>query len=394
MTLDSFAAAVTRQHTPGPGAYFTEGYSGVGNKYSIHVNVRPKFDDGQSSRADVGFRDIPSSLSNRSCAIRPKTQLREPSTQTPGPMYRPDPMQNFQNSVAIKIRHKDPDILVTPGPGKYTPQTEWPRTRTPQMGSRAKIVLCEAADSPGPARYDVLHEFGGATPRYTIRPRTELPSDRSANPGLTYNNPPVLGDSARRWTMPRAPPPAPDISDVPGPGSYEQDPRPASRLAPAIRPSCRKRRREQPDPPLENVRRFPDVHRKTIGPRAGRNYWEAADRTIPGPAFMPESTLRRGALSIGERRPAKGTQETPGPGDYNPADPRNQESPMFSCMGFGDRNDWLPKPNLLPGPGEYEVRKGNDRPKWTIGDKSISRTARSTCSSRESLVTDKRRPSS
>ena len=43
MTLDSFATTFTRQFTPGPGSYSTENYPGVGDRYSIKCNIRPKY---------------------------------------------------------------------------------------------------------------------------------------------------------------------------------------------------------------------------------------------------------------------------------------------------------------------------------------------------------------
>jgi hypothetical protein len=204
MTLESFASTETRHYTPGPGAYDTERCSSVGNKYSIHVNVRPKFGDPKPLTSGIDFPPMTTSLSHQSHTIRPRIPLKSPGDETPGPSYAPDLRQHYGKSVAIKIRYKDPETSNYPGPGKYSPRDEWPKTQVPQMGHRPAIHLSDVSESPGPAAYDTARGFGGRSSRHTIRPRTATRAEAPTNPGFAYNNLSVAGDSTPRWTMPKA----------------------------------------------------------------------------------------------------------------------------------------------------------------------------------------------
>jgi hypothetical protein len=149
-----------------------------------------------------------------------------------------------------------------------------------------------------------------------------------------------------------------------------------------IRDRFRDKRSLTADVAYEDCRRFPEGRGPTIGPKDQREFWNV-DRAIPGPDYLPGTTLEHGLRSIGEKRYDRPAGETPGPGEYNPANPAESRPSRFTCKGAGARDDWLPKRTGDPGPGEYNVRRANDRPKWTIGDRSVSRTARSTCPGQE-----------
>ena len=47
--------------------------------------------------------------------------------------------------------------------------------------------------------------------------------------------------------------------------------------------------------------------------------------------------------------------------------------PAFTMKGPLLRDDWLPKRKFIPGPGDYNIKSENTMPKWTIGERSISR---------------------
>jgi hypothetical protein len=296
----------------------------------------------------------------------------------------------MKQSVAIKRRYKEGEGPNVPGPGRYSPR-EWPKTRTPPMCGRDKISLSVIPDSPGPAAYNVLHEFGGTTPRYTIRPRTALPRDRTERPGLEYNKPPRIGEAAPQWTVPKASGRRGNRGETPGPGAYDPQQATESRLAAAIRPKCAPSDGGRPDAPLRDVRRFPDVRSATIGERDGHRFWDF-DHAIPGASLGPQTSFDHRPLSIGEKRPIRERDETPGPSDYNPGKPSLAAPPRYTCKGFGERDGWLPKKQAVPGAGYVNLRKESELPKWIIGDRSISRNSRSTCTQRETLVSDRPRP--
>jgi hypothetical protein len=384
MTLSDFASMFSRQVTPGPGAYAIEHHKSVGNRYSIHCNIRPKFPGRAALTSEIDFPPVSSSLSRIAYTVRPKTELRGAEPFSPAPDYHPDPNEFLHRRVAIKNKYKDPDTSLTPGPADYTPASPT-TTHVPPQGGRPKIVLSDPPCSPGP-KYDVLHEFGGATPRFTIRPRTQDPSDRSQIPGIEHNNPRSPGDDSPLWTI--SPTRRSDMWSrpaTPGPGAYEESRASETRIACKIRDRLKEPRSLTADVDYGECRVFPESRQRTIGEKDRHEFWDF-DRAIPGPDYMPETTLEHGALTIGEKRPPKGVKESPGPGDYNPANPAQFKQPVFTCKGFGPRDQWLPRKNEEPGPAHYDVRAGNDRPKWIIGDRSISRTDRSTCSMREQLT--------
>jgi hypothetical protein len=205
-------------------------------------------------------------------------------------------------------------------------------------------------------------------------------------PCLEYNNQRIAGEGSPLWTISGTPRAGMwTTRDTPGPGAYNADGSVESRIGCRIRDRLPTPRSLTADAEMPDCRRFPEMRATTIGEKDRKEFWDF-DRAIPGPDFLPGSTLSRGALSIGEKRAVKGGRETPGPGDYNPANPAASKAPGFSCKGFGPRDQWLPKKNDMPGPAQYNIRKENDRPRWIIGERSISRTDRSTCSGREQLT--------
>lgn len=390
MTLDSFATTFSRQFTPGPGSYSTENYPGVGDRYSIKCNIRPKYTDRPPLTSEIDYPKEYSSLTKKGKTIGPKYAPRH-IDGTPGPEFLPNPREQFSKSVRIKNRYADPNSNMYPGPGTYSPG-DLSKTKVPPMVGRSKIILSDIPDSPGPAAYDVLHKIGEA-PKYTIRPKTAPIEDRSLNPGLLYNNPPKLGDNTPRWTISRSKRKGDIDRKVPGPGTYKHDVPHDTRIAPSIRPKSQIKDREYYDVPLRNDHEFPVITQKTIGLKTECEFWGSRN-TNPGPGFIPKSTLAHHGLTIGEKFKNKNTQDTPGPSDYNPQDARLPAEPLFSVKGPLSRDDWLPKRGNEPGPADYNTRSKNSAPKWIIGERSISRTNRSMSSQREITVLTSRKPKS
>ncbi|OHT03314.1 hypothetical protein TRFO_29290 [Tritrichomonas foetus] len=389
MTLDIFSTISQRNTNPGPGAYSTESYRSVGEKYSIKCNIRPKYGTKPPLTSEIDFPKEYSSMSKRGKTISPKYKTRQ-SEPTPGPEYLPDPREQFSKSVCIKKKYEDPDTSMYPGPGTYSPG-ELSKTRVPPMCGRSKIVLSDVPDSPGPAAYDVLHKFGG-NPRYSIRPKTAEIADRSLNLGIAHNNPPKLGEDTPSWTIPKSGRDDEKDRKVPGPGTYEQDRPRTSKLAPYIRPKTPMKAPEFADVPLENTSVFPKIKQKTIGIKTESDFWGGRNRN-PGPSYMPGSALSRRSYTIGEKFKIKDNMETPGPSDYNPHDTRLPREPIFTVKGPMSRDDWLPNEKGLPGPGQFNLRSEPPNPKWIIGERSISRTNRSRSSQRDLLTSRKAKSS-
>lgn len=390
MTLDNFATSISRDFTPGPGAYSTETYRAVGDRYSIKCNIRPKYGSRPPLTSEIDYPKEYSSFTRNRKTISPKYQPRR-IEETPGPEFLPNPREQFSKSVCIKRKYADPDTSMYPGPGTYSPG-DLSKTKVPPMVGRSKIILSDNPDSPGPAAYNVLHKIGEA-PKYTIRPKTALIEDRSLNPGMLYNNPPKIGESTPRWTISRSKRKGDIDRKVPGPGTYQHDVPHDSRIAPCIRPKSQIKDREYYDVPLRNDHEFPKITQKTIGLKTECEYWGSRNKN-PGPGFMPKSTLAQNGLTIGERFKNKNAQDSPGPSDYNPQNARLPSEPIFTVKGPMARDDWLPKKANEPGPADYNTRSKNSAPKWIIGDRSINRTTRSMSSQRELTVLTSRKPKS
>lgn len=387
MTLGCFATTFIRESTPGPGAYVTENYRAVGDRYSIHCAVRPKYPIKDPYRSNADYAPLRSSFDGRRTTIGPKTELRNLGPDTPGPSYRPDPRQYLSRSCAIRPRYQDIEGLNVPGPGTYSPQEPGAssNTKTPPMCGRGKIILSDLPETPGPAAYEPVRDFGKTTPQYSIRPKTLDPGDRTPNPGFTYNHQGATGEGAPRWTMPRGTFPE-YPNEVPGPGKYEQVPAGGShRLGAAIRPLYAAERSNRADVPLRNLRVFPDIRKSSIGQRTGPSIWER-DRSIPGPSYMPERGGEGYKFTICEKRPERPPPDTPGPTDYNPKNPMQPDNQGFTCKGPEAKDAWIPKDVPPVGPGQYDISGKSFSPQWIIGVKSVTKSTKSRASTRASLV--------
>lgn len=380
MTLGDFAQTFTREFTPGPGAYSTESYRSVGDKYSVKCNIRPKYGSKPPLTSEIDYPKEYSSLSRNAKTISPKYPTHQVES-TPGPEFLPDPMEHFNKKIVIKKRYADPDTSIYPGPGQYSPG-DLPKTKVPPMVGRSKIILSDIPESPGPAAYDVLHKIGDS-PKYTIRPKTATSGDRSLNPGIAYNHPAKIGDSTPRWSFSRAKRDSEPDRKVPGPGAYQQPMPRDTKLAPRIRPKSAMREREYYDVPIRNSHEFPQIQQKTIGIKTENEFWGSKNKN-PGPSYMSDSTIHQRSLTIGEKFKKKDIQDTPGPSDYNPHVWDLPNQPVYSMKGPLVRDDWLPKKGDEPSPAEYSNQSTeNNMPRWIIGERSVIRTNRSMSSQRE-----------
>jgi hypothetical protein len=165
---------------------------------------------------------------------------------------------------------------------------------------------------------------------------------------------------------------------VPGPGAYSaKDLMDRHKIAPAIHPILQDPNSRKLDVGYENVRRFPELRKRTIHCqcRAG-GYW-CHDRSIPGPNWVPDSGLERRPITIRDRIPERGSmQDTPGPGTYNvPNEAMANSEPRFTMKGPAERDCGVLHGDETPGPGYYQIKVHNGLPQWTIGLRSLQRAA-------------------
>lgn len=393
MSLSCFAAVTSRDITPGPGAYDAQTGGEIGK--SLKYTIRPRYPEKKPLTANVDFPPTTSSLSGRVSTIGVKCTTRS-TEESVGPNFLPNPNQYFRKSVTIKNRYKDKDTADQPGPADYSPR-DWENPHIPVQGARLPINFYTVPDSPGPAEYSTRSKAGSDGPKVAIRPKTSMDSSRrEKNPGYEYNSHDNIGKDAPKYTMPKAHASRRKDNGVPGPGSYDPDPYMSEEVRKIhtgfhIKPSSR--RINAVDPPLENVRRYPELKKKTIGLRTELHDRDIA--TLDAPMFMPDSSLERRSLTIGKKLPTKQNGQTPGPTDYFPENPNNRSVTGFSVKGPSARDDWLPKDLSVPGPGSYTITTERSGKNWTIGNKSRlsgtrkSRQDYSAFSSRRSVTSTK-----
>ena len=373
MALELFAAVPQKEKTPGPGAYEEDPLTAFGQSYKF--TIRPRYPDKLPFSPNVDYPENLTSFGGPSYTIGHKYKPRE-IEQTPGPNYMPDSKDLFSRSVKIKNCYKDINYSVGPGPSQVPPR-DWPPTHVPVQGGRGPIVLGIVPDSPGPAAYSTRPKTGESSPKTAIRPRTAPPARRDKMPGLEYNELNRFGKDCPKYTIPRSTSRTKD-NGVPGPGAYDPDPflpEKVRKIKTSIGSRFKERKYDVYDPPLEDTREFPKVRNRTI-PKSG---WPK-DRdvaTVNCQLFLPDSTLDRKALTIGNKFPPRATGQTPGPADYYPEHSYSSLSTGFSVKGPETRDAWLTSDTSIPGPGAYSVNRDEPGIQWTIGDRSRGSSRRS-----------------
>jgi hypothetical protein len=164
---------------------------------------------------------------------------------------------------------------------------------------------------------------------------------------------------------------------VPGPGHYDwKDQTGTHRLARSIHPHIEDPNARRIDVPFVNTRAFPSLAKKSIHPLCDAGSYWCSDGSIPGPDWMPDSSLKSRPMAIRDRIPDKppGT-DNPGPGTYTlQNDAMRNAQPRFTFKGPATRDFWLPRSAVeTPGPGHYKIESPNRLPKWTLGERTLQR---------------------
>ncbi|OHS93019.1 hypothetical protein TRFO_40677 [Tritrichomonas foetus] len=378
MTLELFSSTTSQYENPGPGAYNSDPYKVMGGPLSLKYSIKPKlkstFNAQGTLTSKVDFMPLRNTVDRlpKNCKIAPRYPEVPPKI-TVGPSYVPEPDFKRKQAYTIKSRYPDQDSTITPGPGAYDPR-ECSRTNPPPMGSRPPIVLSDPSCSPGPAAYNVSRDINQNSLKYSIRPITAPAVEEREDPGYAYNNPRDIGEDQPKFTISRQAKRS-YVNDIPGPGTYQpRSLQGRSQIGRSIHPKVYPPVEDVVDVPYENTRRFPDQRPTTIHKRCGREYW-VVDSSIPGPNWVPESSIQGRQHFLGKREAPqqKEPSQTPGPCTYNiTTSPTRHSEPAFSFKGPSIRDDWLPKSKEMPGPGYYDIKSGNNLPKWTIGERSLS----------------------
>lgn len=372
MTLECFASTRNLNTNPGPGEYQTDQSKLLGNKYSIKYTIRPRTPSDFKPASGTDFMPMTSSLSHIKKTIGKRFYYKEAEFSR-GPNYLPDPNQFFTKKFKIKGRYEPRGIIETPGPADYTIQP-LSKTRVPPQGSRSPIKFNEDSISPGPAAYTIPSEFGRGSARTAIRPRTGIDRLQEKRPDYQYNNLSVTGVDSRMSSFPKAVSKSNYDNGVPGPGHYNNDVLDTHRYGPSIRPITSMGRPTTDDVPYENIRRFPVPKNNTIGRRTVKSALDPVDTNVPGCAYYPKSTLATNHISIRNKIPERGKTQTPGPGDYDPKDPTGPEQCGIQFKGPEVRDKWISIGEIVsPGPAAYYRCEPTPGPKWTIGERSLTR---------------------
>jgi len=156
----------------------------------------------------------------------------------------------------------------------------------------------------------------------------------------------------------------------PGPGAYNPKFVETKKIPISFPKSQREIKNTQNnDVEMANNRVFPEIKPLTI-PNGTHEGFYSVDKTIPGPEYLPPSTLGSRGHKILPKRPHSSlSSDIPGPGHYSPVFETSR--PIF----FNNNSTPIkPKPGSAissPGPGQYDpVEFHNSIPKWTIGRKS------------------------
>lgn len=372
MTLYSFPSVSGVNTNPGPGTYDYEHTRSIGDSNSLKYSIRSRCEVGNKSLTNAGYLKLPSSLSHIKFSIGRKIPERS-FASTVGPSYFPDSSECFRKGAKILVRYNPVKDNNYPGPGHYSPTTP-KSTVVPTQGSRLDTFLGYIPDSPGPAAYDVPRDIGNDVPKYSIRPKDLYEPKEEPNPGYTFNNLPVFGKDARKASFTKASRSVDYSTFTPGPGTYKLDDAKSHgslglSIHEKILPSSLVGKVENDQ--YYDTRSFPEIKKRSILARCGRTCNDPTS-TVPGPTYMPNSTLDIRPISIHNKYDLKSNMQTPGPSDYDPYAYQGSSQKGFTVKGPSERDDWSRCDRSLPGPGQYKIHLEPKSPKWIIGSRSVS----------------------
>lgn len=297
-----------------------------------------------------------------------------PGTYQPGYAGQSPPKFGFGSSTRAGLRRSE-----TPGPGSYNySDHDADLTASPKwgIGTGPRGDLARGSAVPGPGTYEL--QDGGVGPKYSMTARHDQKMGSSfPGPGTYSNFGNDVGTGSPKWSMRLRPDLNNRGSGAPGPGTYE--------------PSVKQARTASPNWGFGTSTRAP--LRGTDG--GGPGAYDPSDPNFVSPKWGL-GTSKRPPLASFSPNPGPGTYElrgatgdevpkfsmtprrdkynpsaSPGPGNYEPADP-NIVSPKWG-MGTAKR-DGIADGNAVPGPGHYRNESTLAGPKYTMRGKSQQRS--------------------
>ncbi|CDW79521.1 UNKNOWN [Stylonychia lemnae] len=246
-----------------------------------------------------------------------------------------------------------------PGPGSYNNVNEIQRDKSPSFrigtSKRHDIVDKNANLNPGPGNYDAHSTIGANGPKFTFQPKNEqLIKDQSPGPVAYEPNVNYIKDNLRGFQIGKSQRQdivSKEVKELPGPGGYDT---PMKTVGPQYTMGGRSKSRTDMMP-------GPGQYEQSID--------AVRDKS---PAFAISKTMRSSIVN-------KSMADLPGPGNYANNDDFGKDVQTFSIRG--KPNDT--KPNLVPGPGQYQsdISPIKDR---TVGYK-ISKSNRQDIVSKEMI---------
>eukprot|EP01064_Diplonema_japonicum_P007522 TRINITY_DN15150_c0_g1_i2.p1 TRINITY_DN15150_c0_g1~~TRINITY_DN15150_c0_g1_i2.p1 ORF type:complete len:1850 (+),score=224.90 TRINITY_DN15150_c0_g1_i2:35-5584(+) len=280
-------------------------------------------------------------------------------TDVPGPGAYQHLDSNQGPAYSIGGRRLEEPTNRVPGPGTYTLQDAAPRA-TVVFGTEQRVKEAMVSDL-GPGAYDVPNLSSG--PAALVTSRSPAPQKTDVPGPGQYDA--IIRSTAHDVVMGTATRPAAQATDTPGPGTYSLD-MPHDEKAFSILGRLPDTRPDAiPGPGSYNVTVKDEGPNVKIGTAArGEDRME----DLPGPGAYDAMAKRKvvgGAMGKEDRKdPAAGASDVPGPGAYEAQGGNNLEGAVIGTESRG--HIWLA--GDTPGPGTYEPKELSEGVAAVIGD--------------------------
>ncbi|OHT04541.1 hypothetical protein TRFO_27994 [Tritrichomonas foetus] len=194
-SLSSRPKDLTKEVTPGP-SYMPPPFGQDSPRVALHMKSTEKRTLGMDSPGP-GKYDTNTISSSPKWTLNHRKFIDEGKVVSPGPgKYNPEFDKVLPNAPKTGIRPRvgEPKQLVTPGPYDVPHQLD---TRSSVFHRRAKDLARD--NFPGPGKYDINSKFGHESPRFTVRPKCEIPEKVTAAPYQKL--PDMTGREAPKYSL-------------------------------------------------------------------------------------------------------------------------------------------------------------------------------------------------
>lgn len=268
-----------------------------------------------------------------------RTKLSESRTPGPGQYQHQEHVGKGGKQYSCTPRRElyEKELAGKPGPGSHDISTAKPNVPTAKFGSSQRRGAASPV-SPGPAAYEASHsQTNQASPKWGLgtSARADLGGTRATPGPGTYSVPSRVVEGPKYSAAPRRE--ETSRSEGPGPSAYSL----GTSVGAGLQWSMRQKTNTQtvgddPGPGAYQAIHLEQVKEQTPGWRFGTSH-----------------------------RDASGSFNPPGPGTYEPTDPRNLQ-PKYK-FGTSQRPGQTNSKIQNPGPGSYELASDlGQGPKYTV----------------------------